>query len=78
MPKVLTREEILALPPVIDLATACAALGVGRTAGYTHVRNGTFPCRVIRVGRRYRIPTADIHALLGFPLSPDSSTDTAV
>jgi len=76
MPKPLTCDEILALPTMIDLTAACAALGIGRTAGYTHARNGTFPCRVIRVGRRYRVPTADLHVILG--LAPPASGPSSV
>lgn len=61
----LTAEEVLALPPTVDVVTACAALGFGRTLGYELVRRGEFPCRVLKVGRRYLIPTADLRAVLG-------------
>jgi excisionase family DNA binding protein len=65
-----TRDEILALPPTVDVATASKALGISRTTGYTLAKNGDFPCRVIRAGRRYLIPTAEIHALLGLTGPP--------
>lgn len=61
----LSREEIMALPATVDVVTACRALGLGRTLGYQLVRRGEFPCRVLRVGRRYLIPTADLRAVLG-------------
>lgn len=61
----LTIEEVLRLPASVDLTTAGRALGFGRTKAYALVRAGAFPCRVIRVGEVYRVPTAEILALLG-------------
>lgn len=61
----MSREEIMTLPAMVDVVTACRALGLGRTLGYQLVRRGEFPCRVVRVGRRYLIPTADLRAVLG-------------
>ena len=49
----------------VDLATAAAALGLGRTKAYELARRGQFPCRVIRSGRVYRIPTPGLLELLG-------------
>ena len=49
----------------VDLATAAAALGLGRTKAYELARRGLFPCRVIRSGRVYRIPTPGLLELLG-------------
>jgi Helix-turn-helix domain len=63
----LTVEQVLALPPTVDVVTACAALGLGRTLGYELIRRGAFPTRVLKVGRRYLIPTADLRAVLGLP-----------
>lgn len=42
-------------------------LNIGKTAGYDMLRRGTFPCRVIRVGGQYRIPTAALRRLLDVP-----------
>ncbi len=61
----MSRDEVLALPATIDVPTACRALGLGRTLGYELARRGEFPCPVLRVGRRYLVPTAGVHALLG-------------
>jgi hypothetical protein len=61
----MSRDEVLALPATIDLPTACRALGLGRTLGYQLAQRGEFPCPVLRIGRRYLVPTAGIHALLG-------------
>jgi hypothetical protein len=51
--------------PTVDLMTAAAALGLGRTKAYELARCGQFPCRVIRSGRVYRIPTPGLLELLG-------------
>jgi hypothetical protein len=49
----------------VDLMTAARALGLGRTKAYELARTGEFPCRVIRIGDTYRIPTAGLLELLG-------------
>ena len=49
----------------VDLITAARALGLGRTKAYELAKRGEFPCRVIRIGETYRIPTAGLLELLG-------------
>jgi hypothetical protein len=49
----------------VDLMTAARALGLGRTKAYELARREQFPCRVIRIGEHYRIPTAGLLELLG-------------
>jgi hypothetical protein len=49
----------------VDLMTAAAALGLGRTKAYELARRQEFPCRVIRIGEVYRVPTAGLLQLLG-------------
>jgi hypothetical protein len=51
--------------PTVDLMTAAAALGLGRTKAYELARRQQFPCRVIRIGETYRVPTAGLLQLLG-------------
>jgi len=63
----LTLAELLALPAVTDLVTAGKALGIGRSASYELAQAGRFPCRVIRAGKSYRVPTAGLLTLLGMP-----------
>ena len=53
----------------IDLMTAVLALGLGRTKAYGLARRQQFPCRIIRIGDTYRVPTAGLLELLG--LAPD-------
>lgn len=55
------------LPPVLDLLTAAAFLGIGRTAAYQLVRAGQWPTPVVRLGRLIKIPTAPLLELLGLP-----------
>ncbi len=61
----LTRAEMLALPVTVDVPTAARALGLGRSTAYELARRGEFPCRVLRVGRSYRVPTAGLMQVLG-------------
>jgi predicted DNA-binding transcriptional regulator AlpA len=61
----LTQEQILALPPVVDVPTAAAVLGVGRTAAYELIRSGEWPTPVLRLGTLIRVPTAPLLELVG-------------
>jgi excisionase family DNA binding protein len=59
----------------VDLLTAAKLLGIGRTTAYELARRDQFPCRLLRVGTRYRVVTADLLKLLD-PLTypgPESS-----
>lgn len=49
----------------VDLMTASCALGLGRTKAYELARHDEFPCRVIRIGDTYRVPTTGLLELLG-------------
>jgi hypothetical protein len=68
----LTLAEIDTLPAVVDLVTAGRVLGIGRTKCYQLARTGGFPCRVIRVGRSYLVPTAGLRMLLGLSAQPEA------
>ncbi|WP_067141607.1 helix-turn-helix domain-containing protein [Microtetraspora malaysiensis] len=61
----MSLTELAKLPAVIDLVTAGRALGLGRTKTYQLAKTGQFPCRIIRIGKTYLVPTADLLALLG-------------
>ncbi len=71
----MTREELHALPAVVNLTTAARALGCGRSLAYDLARRDEFPCRVLRMGTRYLVPTADLLRTLG--LSTDDGPDRA-
>jgi excisionase family DNA binding protein len=57
-------EELKALGPTVSIMQAAALLGMGRAKAYRMAREGTFPCKVIKVGRNYRVSTADLVRLL--------------
>lgn len=63
--KVMSRAELAALPPAIDLVTAGRALGIGRSKTYELVKGGAFPVKVLRLGNSYRVVTADLLLVLG-------------
>jgi len=61
----LSQDELLALPSIVNVETAARAVGCGRTLAYELVRSGEFPCRVLRIGRKWVVPTADLRRVLG-------------
>lgn len=61
----MSRAELLALPVTVDVGTAARALGLGRSTGYELARRGEFPCRILRLGSSYRVPTAELLRVLG-------------
>jgi len=66
----LSLDDLRGLPAVVDLLTAARAFGLGRTRAYELAARGEFPCRVLRIGGTYRVPTADLLAVLGLPTTP--------
>ena len=56
----MTVERVQNLPPVVDVVTAAAILGIGRTAAYELIRVGEWPTPVLRLGKLIRIPTAPL------------------
>jgi hypothetical protein len=61
----MSLEELRALPVSVDLPTAGRAFGIGRTKAHELARRGEFPCQVLRVGTKYRVPRAAIFEALG-------------
>jgi excisionase family DNA binding protein len=57
----MTREA----PTTVSVEDAGALLGVSRTTAYRLVALGEFPVRVLRVGRKLRVPTALLADALG-------------
>lgn len=51
-------------PPTVAVDQAAGVLGISRSHGYELVRTGNFPVRVIKVGTRVRVVTADLVRLL--------------
>ena len=54
--RMMTVEELQALPVSVDLVTAGRAFGIGRTKAFELATQDKFPCRVLRVGEKYRVP----------------------
>jgi hypothetical protein len=61
----MTEDELYALPVSVDLTTAARAFGLGRTKAFELAKAGQFPCRVLRVGLKYRVPRSAIFEALG-------------
>jgi len=61
----LSDEQVRTLPTVVDVPTAAALPGVGRTAAYELIRSGDWPTPVLRLGKLIRIPTAPLLDLVG-------------
>jgi hypothetical protein len=60
-----TVQAVQALGVTCDVETAGAILGIGRTKAYELAKRGEFPTKIIRVGRRYVVPTPALLNLLG-------------
>jgi len=63
------------LPPVLDVETAGRLLGLGRSAAYELVKAGAWPTPVLRLGRRWRVLTAPLLALLEIDGLQSSAVD---
>ncbi len=61
----MTMDELHALPVSVDLVTAGRAFGIGRTKAFELAKRDKFPCRVLRVGEKYRVPRSAIFEALG-------------
>jgi hypothetical protein len=60
-----TAKAVRQLGLTTDVATAGAVLGIGRTKAYELAKNGEFPVPLMRIGRRYLVPTQGLLSLLG-------------
>jgi predicted DNA-binding transcriptional regulator AlpA len=63
--KGMTNREVHALPVVVDILTAGKVFGLARNTTYELVRRDEFPCRILRVGSRYRVTKSAILEALG-------------
>ena len=60
----MTRDELAALPPVLDVPTAAKVLGIGRSLAHDLVRRGDWPTPVLHVGKLIKIPSAPLLRLI--------------
>ncbi|XVV34917.1 helix-turn-helix transcriptional regulator [Streptomyces sp. CA-100214] len=63
-PSILTTADLMTLPPTVAVETGGKAFGLGRTTSYRLVREGKFPCKVVRAGGGWRVVTADLRRVL--------------
>ncbi|MEV7941346.1 DNA-binding protein [Kitasatospora sp. NPDC088264] len=71
----LTFPEVFGLPLAVDLRTAARAFGICRGTAYRLIARDAFPCPVLRLGWRYRVPTTGLLSALGIEQSPVRSVD---
>lgn len=61
----MTLEELLALPPTVNVSTAARALGIGVHKAYALIRSGDFPVKTLPLGGTTRVPAAALWRVLG-------------
>jgi hypothetical protein len=65
MSRTTTLEEIRKWPALVGVEKASVdALHISRSYGFELARLGKYPCKVIKVGSRYRVVTSSLIALL--------------
>jgi len=67
----MTRDELDALPTVLDVPTAAKVLGIGRSLAYDLVRRGDWPTPVLRIGKLIKIPREPLIRLIEDPGSTE-------
>jgi predicted DNA-binding transcriptional regulator AlpA len=60
----LSIDQIRRLPATIDVPTAGRAFGFGRAKAYRLAKDGTFPCKITKIGRNYRVSVAHLRRAL--------------
>ncbi|MEW1659775.1 DNA-binding protein [Streptomyces sp. NPDC093707] len=60
----MTLDELLALPPTVNVTTAARALGIGVHKAYSLIKEGAFPVQTLTMGSTVRVPTAALWRLL--------------
>ncbi|WP_026209077.1 hypothetical protein [Catelliglobosispora koreensis] len=66
-----TVDDVRDLGLTTDLETAASIIGIGRTKAYEMAADGSFPARVIRSGRSYRVAVPTILSLLGVVINAE-------
>ncbi|WP_405889539.1 DNA-binding protein [Streptomyces sp. NBC_00133] len=66
----MTLEELLALPPTVNVTTAARALGISAHKAYALIKDGTFPVDVLTLGQTAKVPTASLWEVLGVSTQP--------
>jgi hypothetical protein len=67
----MNRDELDALPTVLDVPTAAKVLGIGRSLAYDLVRRGDWPTPVLHIGKLIKIPREPLIRLIEGPGTAD-------
>lgn len=59
-----TEQAVRALGMTTDVEIAGEILGIGRTKAYEMAKNGEFPVKILRIGRRYKVSIPALLKLL--------------
>jgi len=59
-----TLDEVRSWPATVSVEQAARALGISRAHAYDAIKTQTFPARSLPVGRRIRVITSSIVAVL--------------
>jgi predicted DNA-binding transcriptional regulator AlpA len=51
--------------PLLDLLDAAPLFTIGRTTAYELAKRGEFPVPILKIGKRYKVRTADLRRYLG-------------
>ena len=76
----MTFPELFRLPATVNLATAANALGIHVNTAYRLIQRDAFPCPVLRLGCRHRVPTRALMLALHIdeiPIRLDAATGGA-
>lgn len=60
----LSLSAVRKLPAAVDVSTAARALGISRSSAYAAISEGRFPVATITVGRRTKVLTHSLIAVL--------------
>lgn len=74
--RVWTPDDVRALGMTTDLETAAEIIGIGRTLAYELAKNGEFPVRLLRLGRRVVVPVTELLLALGSDAANSASGPT--
>jgi hypothetical protein len=73
----MSEQELLDLPVSVPLAVAGRAFGMAPGKARELARSSEFPCRVIQVGARYRVPKSALLTALGLDRTGAAADTTA-
>jgi excisionase family DNA binding protein len=59
-----TLDEVRRWPATVSVEDASAALGISRAHAYDLIKTGEFPAKALSVGRRIRVTTSSILAII--------------